>query len=423
MTRVVLIVPAFPKLSETFIVNKFLGLLQRDFELHVVCSGSESALWEKFQLLRGHPNLRERVHVTWPTRPHWLVALFTLPMFFRLCLRNPVGAWLYLYRGWPLFGFRILRRLYLDAELVLLRPDVIHFEFGALAVGRTYLKELLRCRFVVSFRGYDLNYVGLEESNFYEDVWNRADALHFLGEDLYARARRRGCPRDKLYALIPPAVDAAAFTPEPRAPAPAVAGQPTLRILSVGRLEWKKGYEYALQAVRQLIDQGVHCEYRIVGDGDYFEAIAFARHQLGLDDCVTLLGALSGPEVKEQMQWADVMLHAAVSEGFCNAVLEAQAMALPIVSTDADGLRENLVDGTTGFIVSRRDPAQLAARMLLLTQSPETRFQMGEAGRQRVLAQFSPAQQIMNFVALYVQVMNTTSGTEYAREFCDERAN
>ena len=46
-----------------------------------------------------------------------------------------------------------------------------------------------------------------------------------------------------------------------------------------------------------------------------------------------------GEVVKEELQWADVFLHLAVSEGFCNAVLEAQAMQLPVVCSDADGLR------------------------------------------------------------------------------------
>lgn len=423
MVRVALVMQDFPKLSEAFIVNKFWGLLERGLDVHVVCAKSDPAVWQEFQLLQERPELRERVHVTWRSRPRWLVALLMLAVFLRLCLRNPVGTWLYLYRGWPRYGFRTLRRLYLDAELVLIAPDVVHFEFGALAVGRTYLKDLLCCRLVASFRGYDINYVGLEKSNFYQEVWDRADGLHFLGEDLWARARRRGCPVNKLRALIPPAVDPTAFSPEPRASQAEVVGgeQPPLRILSVGRLEWKKGYEYALQVVRQLIDQRVNCEYRIVGAGDYHEAVAFAIHQLGLEERVSLLGALSGEEVKAQMQWADVMLHSAVSEGFCNSVLEAQAMALPVVTTDADGLRENVADGVTGFIVPRRDPARLAARMLLLAQSPELRRQMGAAGRQRVLTQFSPAQQIADFAELYRQVLNAPAGAEYPQEFCDER--
>ncbi len=106
-----------------------------------------------------------------------------------------------------------MRRLYLDAELVRLRCDLLHFEFGALAAERMDLEELLQCPIVVSFRGYDLNYVGLEQPGFYAEVWRRASALHLLGEDLWRRAVRRGCPPEKPHALIPPAIDCRIFRP------------------------------------------------------------------------------------------------------------------------------------------------------------------------------------------------------------------
>ena len=158
------------------------------------------------------------------------------------------------------------------------------------------LEDLLGCPIVVSFRGYDLNYVGLEDPDFYAEVWQRASALHLLGEDLWRRAVRRGCPADKPHALIPPAIDAGFFDPagSERAATP---GAP-LRILSVGRLEWKKGYEDALVAVRKLVDRGIDCQYRILGDGDFLGAVAFARHQLGLEERVTFLGAGSRDEVR-----------------------------------------------------------------------------------------------------------------------------
>ncbi|MGQ9525954.1 MAG: glycosyltransferase family 4 protein, partial [Armatimonadota bacterium] len=177
-----------------------------------------------------------------------------------------------------------------------------------------------------------------------------------------------------------------------------------LRILSVGRLEWKKGYEYALQAAKLLRDKGVRWTYRIVGAGEYLEAIAFCRHQLGLKDCVQLVGAVSHDQVLEQMRWADVFLHAAVSEGFCNAVLEAQASGLPVVCSDAGGLAENVADGETGFVVPRRDPKAIADRLELLAANPCLRQTMADAGRKRVASRFRIEAQIDSFERLYLAV-------------------
>ena len=399
--KIILFVPSFPKLSETFIISKFLGLLGKGRDVHIVCRNSPKSAWRHFPE-HNKKHVRQRIHVIWPHQPRWLAALLAPWNFVRVFYRAPRFTMYYFIHGWHQFGADILRRLYLDAELIIQHPDLIHFEFGALAVGKMYLKGLLRCKVTVSFRGYDLNYIGLDDPNYYQEVWEKADALHLLGEDLWRRAQHRGCPPDKPHILIPPAIDIGFFSSDGRVES-SIVGSPErpLHILSVGRLEWKKGYEYALQAVRNLLDQGVHCEYRIVGSGEFLEAVAFARHQLGLEGVVNLVGAVSRSEVKIQMKWADVFLHAAVSEGFCNAVMEAQAMALPVVCTNADGLRENVADGETGFVVPRRDPRALAKKLALLARDPALRARIGKAGSRRVHISFRLEQQINKFDRFY----------------------
>lgn len=404
---VVLLVPSFPKLSETFIVSKFANLLRQGWNVHVVCHESEQTEADWFRQLSQGLNVRRRVHVAWPHRPRWRAGLLIPAAIARCLFRNPRGTWRYLRRGWRRFGAGTLRQLYLDAELLCLAPDLIHFEFGSLAPERMYLRELLDCKVIVSFRGYDLNFVGLEDSAYYQDVWDKADALHLLGEDLWRRAQRRGCPPDKPHMLIPPAIDAEFFDLGERQHTE-VAGAPArpLRILSTGRLEWKKGYDYALQAAQMLKEQKMHIEYRIIGDGEYLGAVAFARYQLGLKEDVELLGAQPRSRVRAEMLWADVFLHAATSEGFCNAVMEAQAMALPVVCTDADGLAENVSNGETGFVVPRRDPQALADKLIRLAHDPSRRQQMGAAGYRRVRTQFRLEKQIASFDLLYRRVLS-----------------
>lgn len=410
--RVLMIVPAFPKLSETFIVSKFLGLLDRGFDVRVLCGQSDPAEWARFPQLVERPELRRRVLRKWPVRPRWLAAALAPAALARCAWSNPRGLWRALAEGGKRFGPGVLGRIYLDASLIAARPDLVHFEFGTLARGRTWLGQALGCKIVVSFRGFDLNMSGLDQDDYYQEVWQGADALHVLGEDLYQRALRRGCPPDLPHALIPPAIDVDFFRPDRTLSNPVEAAgtaQRPLRILSVGRLHWKKGYDDALMAVRRLTDRGIHCEYRIIGGGDYLEAVAYARHQLGLADQVHLMGSLPRKEVREQLAWADVLLHAAVSEGFCNAVVEAQAMTLPVVSTDADGLPENVDDGQTGFIVPRRNPNALADRLAQLAADPSLRTRMGTAGRQRAVEYFNLARQIDAFARYYGDTLSNFS--------------
>ena len=197
--RVVLVVPTFPKLSETFIVRKFMGLLDHGVDVHVVCNQTEKQDWQHFPELLSSPGARRRVHLSVPARPKW-----------KLILEGPASVTAALVKrpGTVLrYSLGSARDLVIDSPIISLAPDVVHFEFGALAVGRMHIRELLGCRVVVSFRGYDLNFSGLEQGNYYDEVWEQADVLHLLGEDLWQRALTRGCPADKKHRLIPPAVD------------------------------------------------------------------------------------------------------------------------------------------------------------------------------------------------------------------------
>lgn len=405
--RICLVVSSFPQLSETFIVNKFYELVKRGWEVHLVCTASLQQNWEYFPQL-DTPQIRARVHRLWPLSPRWLAWLLIPVAVLRCLIRKPTLTGRYLRRGWQFFSWRVLWQLYQDAELICLAPDLLHFEFGAPAPQKMYLKEILQCKVMVSFRGYDLNFSSLEQPAYYQPVWEKADALHLLGEDLWLRAQRRGCPPDKKHSLIPPAIDLAAFSPDQKEESAISLGsrEQPLHLLSVGRLEWKKGYEFALQAVRLLQDQGLHCRYRILGGGEHLEALAFARRQLCLEEAVEFLGAQPQADVKRQMNWAHVFLHAAVSEGFGNAVLEAQAMQLPAVCSDADGLRENVSNGESGFVVPRRDPAALAEKLALLAADPALRQRMGWAGRLRVQQHFQLEAQINAFEKLYQSLLH-----------------
>jgi colanic acid/amylovoran biosynthesis glycosyltransferase len=308
----------------------------------------------------------------------------------------------------------VFRRFYLDAELVNLKPEIVNFEFGALAVERTHIGQLLGTKIIVSFRGYDLYKAGMQDPNFYDKIWENADALHLLGLDLWKRAQLRGCPEAKMHKLIPPAIDPGVFGKVEKHHTKKVGTQERpMRILSVGRLEWEKGYQFALQAIRILRDKGLRCEYHIIGIGKELEAITLAIDQLQLNDCTVLLQAQPPSKVLAEMEWADVLLHPAVCEAFCNVVIEAQAALLPVVCTDAGGLPENVQNGVTGYLVPRRDAGALAEKLMLLASDPDLRQRIGEAGRKRALQSFILKDQISAFISLYGEVLGRNPDREF----------
>lgn len=406
--RVVLLLSTFPRLSESFIVNKFLGLVDAGWDVHVVSAYNDRKAWSMLPNLHRTKEIHQRVHYNWCFRPAWLSGLL-YPFALLYCLfKNPGGTIRYLFRSSKRLGWKALKRFYMDFPIIALNPDLIHYEFGATAVSRSDLGYFLGCKQIASFRGYDLNFSGIDQSDYYDSVWKDIDGFHFLGNALRRRALQRGCPEDKRFTLIPPAIDTQVFSSTKVAYSISNTKQDRpLNIISVGRLEWIKGFDFGIQAVQLLINQGVPCEYRIIGDGSYLSALAFTRHQLGLDDKVTFLGGLPHKEVLEQLTWADVFLHPAISEGFGNAVLEAQAVAIPVICSDAGGLPENIQNNVTGFVVPRRDPTALAEKLALLAASPELRLKMGSSGQTRVKEQFQIKDQINKFINFYEQVISS----------------
>lgn len=364
--RVVLVTDHFPKYSETFFAAEFLGLLERGWDIHILCNRSNRDQWAYFPELSDHLASGERIHV----------------------IRN------------------------FDAQLEELAPALVHFGYGTLARERMHIGRVLGCKVAVSFRGYDINYFGLDDPHCYDDVWTAADVLHLVSEDIWRRAQRRRCPPDKPHLVVTDAVDMRRFTAPERSSGPVGTEDRPLRIVSVGRLHWKKGYEHALSALSALRERGIHFQYRILGDGPHREAILFALDELDLLGSVELLGARDVTEVQATMEWADVCLHAAVSEGFCVSVIEAQAMGLPIVCTDADGLSENIADGVTGFVVPRREPGALTSRLAALVADPELRLRLGEAARERAARLFDLPRQLDGLESLYELALRLPTSPE-----------
>ncbi len=344
---------------------KFTGLLARGVDVRVLAGRIDEEAMAAFPHL-SDPEVRSRVHRhrDRPASGALVRALVT-------------GAAASVRDRSRMAG--MLGRARVAAAVASLDADLVHIEFGSIAPPLMEHLTATGVRVTVSFRGSDLNTIGVTDPHFYEPVWQGASGIHVLGPDLRARALERGCPEGMPVVVIPPAVDTHRFTPGARGGG---TGAP-LRLLSVARLTWQKGHEHLLLAVRDLLDRGVPVELLLAGDGPARSAVVHAVEQLDLTRHVTFLGATPPERVPDLLRSADVFVHAAVTEGFCNAVLEAQACGLPVVATDAGGLPENVVHEVTGILVPRRDPRAFAGAVERLAADPAFRARLGAAGAAR----------------------------------------
>src|SRR5699024_3724193 len=140
----------------------------------------------------------------------------------------------------------------------------------------------------------------------------------------------------------------------------------TVRVVAVGRLIEKKGFEDLIDACHLLHTAGRPVQCDIIGAGERGEALADRIHRLGLTDVVHLRGPMPQEQVRTVVADADVLAAPCVvgsdgnTDGLPTVVLEAMALGTPCVTTDVTGLVEVIDHERTGLLVPQRDPAALA---------------------------------------------------------------
>lgn len=156
------------------------------------------------------------------------------------------------------------------------------------------------------------------------------------------------------------------------------------RILSVGRLHEVKGFTHLVTALARVREMGLDFECALVGEGPDREAIGFRIHELGLEEHLHLAGAV-GPEAMPPVYaGADIFVLPSLSEGLPVVLMEAMASGLPVVATRITGVPELVEDGVSGLLVPPAESEALAQALARLLSNPETRREMGRAGRRRV---------------------------------------
>ncbi len=187
------------------------------------------------------------------------------------------------------------------------------------------------------------------------------------------------------------------------------AGRARPLLLAVGQLKEKKGFGFLLEACRSLLDRGFELDCEIVGEGPLRGALEDRIAELGLQDRVSLLGALPHPDVVEKYREATIFVLPCVlgadgdRDGIPNVVLEAMASELPVVSTRHSGIPEAVEDGRSGLLVPPADPAALTDAIAALMDDADLRRRLGRSGRERVAALFDAEVNVKKLLAELVR--------------------
>lgn len=380
------VVTQFPAPSQTFIRRKLDGLRAAGMDVRVAATRfTEPTSVTGYPYLCLMPWASRRAAVSTPSRPAWRAAIDTAPSL----LRNR----------------RDMRTAVITAPILAIDSEIVHFEFSGIAAS--YLDRLptlaQRASIAVSCRGAAEQIEPLHNATRRRqlvEVFEAASLIHCVSDDMRRTVEAYGAPPERIL-VNRPAVPVADFAPL-RGPVRADNGP--LRILSIGRLHWKKGFDDGLRAVSRLRRRGIDVLYRIAGDGAEREKLEFMRNEMALTGGVEMLGGCDQKQIRDLLQWADVLLLPSLSEGISNAVLEAMAAGLPVVSTRCGGMVEVLDDRRTGLLVDVGDVDAMAERLAELSHDLGLRATLSTAAAAHADAELDIAHQVQRFVDAYRRI-------------------
>ncbi len=389
--RIAFVVSSFPTLSQTFVIDKIVGVLER---------GHEAAIYAhripQDEIV--HPavarfGLMELLHAPrFPRLRSARLAKLAVLAGAAFCRRpQAIVDALRVSRYGPMASSLEL----LCAALPIHQPtrfDVVHAQFGTNGIKAAFLRKhgLLQGRLLTHFYGYDLTVFPRTASRrIYDHLFAVGDLFAANSHFLIRRAVQLGCPPDRIICLRV-ATDLSRFRFVERRP-PA---RGPIQILTVARLVEVKGIEFAIRAIARVRRHRTGIVLRIVGDGPLQNSLAQLARDLNVSDCVEFLGSLPHDLLTQIYAQAHLFVLPSVvasdgaEEGLGGVLTEAQAVGLPVVSTETGGIPENVLHGRSGYLVPQRDPDALAECLVHLIDHPELWASLGRAGRKHVEEHF-----------------------------------
>lgn len=166
-----------------------------------------------------------------------------------------------------------------------------------------------------------------------------------------------------------------------------------LRLFSCGRLNIAKGHQDLIDSVKLLRDKGIDARLTIAGEDDqggggFRKVLEEKITELELDNAVTLLGAVSAEDVRQQLNDAHLFVLATHQEAIGVAYMEAMACEVPTIGTRVGGVPELIHHGVDGVLVEPHAPNDLAAAIQLVANSPQDAMRYGKSARSRIEERF-----------------------------------
>ena len=224
--------------------------------------------------------------------------------------------------------------------------------------------------------------------NMYRTVFSsRVQVIFQNHDDLDFFVKKKIVRKEQSHLILGSGVDTEMFSPDKFHVDPS----PTRLIFSMAcRMLWEKGVSEFVEAAKIVKQRNSRAHFRLIGDPDMGNPASVPISWL---EEKTTLGFIDwvrhNDDIRPYLSDSAVAVLPSYREGVPRTLLEAAAMAKPIVTTDVPGCREVVEDGVNGFLVPPKNVERLAQAMLKLADDQGMRKKMGQAGREKMLQSFT----------------------------------
>lgn len=396
----------FPTSGNTFLTNRITGMIDLGNDVTILANAPEPGLSRlhedivKYDLLKYTYYFntdKKRINkLNIINQDIFKHPLSSIRRLFKAIDRNLIGQELRLF--FKSDGFRTtdrpnikFPRSFLNTYQILKafenkNFDIIYTHAGVTGKKFLFLKKLYpETKYVCSFIGYDFSATNrIMGVNYYRDLFEYSDCILTLSNYSKNILISLGCPEEKLI-VHPLGVYTDIFTYKSRELS---SPDELINFIIVARLVEKKAHPIVLKAFEKLASKYKNIHLHIVGSGPFEPQI---KDQISnskiLSKHVTMHGWKSQHEVATLLDQSHIFLHPSITtnrwaeqEDTPTALLEAQAMGLPVISTFHAGIPEIVINGSTGFLVPERNEFALFEKMEQLVNNHKKLNTLGKNG-------------------------------------------
>jgi len=414
--KIAFFVAAFPKLSETFILNQIIGLIDRGHEIDIYASSNPKEPKVHPEVIKY--NLLSRTFYINKPNNKFIRIIKAVWLMLKNLHKEPFT----IFRSLNVikYGKDALSLTLLYSSVSFLNNknyDIIHCHFGPMGNLAIKLMEIgaITGKIVTSFHGYDVHmWPSKFGRDIYDNLFEKGDLFTVNTDYTSSTVIALGCKENKI-VKIPVGLKPDSFPFEEKR---LLKGK-KINILTVARLVEKKGVEYSIKAVSKVMKEFDNLRYYIVGNGNLRNKLEKLIEELHLSGKIKILGWKNKEEIKNLYKDSYIFILSSVTskdgnmEGQGLVLQEAQACGLPVISTYHNGIPEGVLDKKSGFLVPERDVDALAEKLEYLINHPEVWGEMGKAGRKFVEEKYDINKLNDRLVEIYKKVINKKPFNKY----------